>query len=120
MAKVKVKAYLVISPQGSRRHSRENIFVGGVASSCASEMAGEEGGFVVTLEGEYDQEQLVEMYQDQVARCKERIEQETAWEPRFRTYPKNAERQTKHVAELMQSYLAAEKELEDMKKELQT
>lgn len=116
--KIKLKGYLVISPFSNRLVERENFRIGGVASSAASEMAGEEGGFVVPMEGEYDQDQIIEMYQDQVDRWKERLAYEINEDKRqYRSYPKNPEKQAQIVAEIVKMIMESEKELEEAKKE---
>jgi hypothetical protein len=116
--KIKVKAYLVISPDSSERPSKENIYFGGVAGSCAIETAGEEGGFVVTLEGEYDKEQVVEMYEEQVYSIRRRLEYETIKESRFWSHPKNPEKQAKLVMDTLGWLKDAEESLEKARQEL--
>jgi len=118
--KVKVKAYLVISPGSSSRHSKENIYFGGVAHSCAIETAGEEGGFVVTLEGEYDKSQVVEMYEEQLFSIRQRLEYETIKESRFWSHPKHPEKQAKVVESLLNRIREAEEDLERAKLEVVT
>jgi hypothetical protein len=59
--KVPLKGYLVYSP-----HMYEPKFlIGGVAKSCAGELAGEEGGFIVEMTGEVDMDQFVQMWEEE-------------------------------------------------------
>lgn len=113
--KVKLKGYMVISP--CSRIDRNAFFIGGVASSAASETASEEFGFVVPMEGEFDQDQVVAMWQDQVDHYKWVIADQTTHDPKWRVYPRNPEKQAKHVAELMEMLQNSERELEEAKKE---
>lgn len=116
--KIKLKAYVVISPFGHDRNSKDNIYFGGVAHSCASEVAAEEGGFVVPLEGEYDSDQLIEIYQDKVNRRKEEITFQTVGNGKYRAY-KNELRQAEHVSKLNNLLADDEKQLEEIKKEFE-
>ena len=108
--KVTLKAYVVYSPQ----QTKPEIFFGGVASSCASETAHEEGGFKVTLEGELDMDWFVEMWQEQVDKWKEEIQRQTTGDPKWRTYL-IAAIQASHVRDLTTLLLDAEKELKAAK-----
>lgn len=114
--KVQLKGYLVISPC-SPRFGGESFFIGGVSASSAIEAAGEEGGFVVPMTGEYDSDQLIEMYQEKVDKWRDRLATETTGDPKWRAYGKWPEKQAKYVAETMECLQVAEKELEEAKKE---
>jgi len=73
--KIKLKGFMVIDPIAAGVYPRrENFYIGGVASSCASEEAGQYGGFVVPLEGEYDSSDLKNMYIKHIDRLKDDIQ----------------------------------------------
>lgn len=55
--KIPLKAFIVISAD-SPYPNRSDVFIGGVASSAASETAWEQDGIVVPLTGTYDTDEL--------------------------------------------------------------
>ena len=115
--KIKLKAYVVISPFSHYRHSGDNIYFGRVAHRCASEVADEESGFVVPLEGEYDSDQLIEIYRDQVDRYVQDIARQTAGDKRYWVHPENGRSQADYVFKLEEFLKDAVKQLEEIKKE---
>ena len=64
---------MMLSYQSGVHPKRENFYIGGVASSCVSEVAGEENGIVVPMYGEYDTSDLIETYQETISFYKENI-----------------------------------------------
>ena len=70
---IKLKAFVVIAP-GCVYPQKENLFIGGVASSIASEQAAEEGGFVVELSGSYPKEEVFKMYESHIEDAKYQID----------------------------------------------
>lgn len=114
--KVQLKGYLVYTPV----NKVPQFFIGGVASSCASEEVAQYGGFIVPLTGELDLQNFVTMYEEQADRYKELIRYETDTDHRnYWSYPKNPEKQFACVQELRETLFSIEQELEQAKRNVE-